>query len=199
MVKPPHTSAEMRVLYPVYRWRDLAVGRHRARCLTVRLPMPPVRPVRETFASYGSRQRDIMGKVHFASSTVHSPWTALRVRWVPLYCFPTLSLRAFAMYAAFPHSDYYALFDCLQGLGAFGAGLPCLLPTLLLIPSRLSRVHYGGLRQDAVGGVLLGVPSALCGSSVVLGGKTGGPPGLWCTTYGWSPQGYSSVRERVSH
>src|SRR5215831_3697867 len=38
--------------------------------------MPPVRPVRETFASYGSRQRDIMGKVHFASSTVHSPWTA---------------------------------------------------------------------------------------------------------------------------
>src|SRR5205807_10452942 len=89
------------------------LGRHRARCLTVRLPMPPVRPVRETFASYGSRQRDIIGKVHFASSTVHSPWTALRVRWVPVYCFPTLSLRAFALYAAFPRSDYYALFDCL--------------------------------------------------------------------------------------
>ena len=48
--------------------------------------MPPVRPVRETFASYGSRQRDIMGQVHFASSMVHSPWTALRVRWVPVYC-----------------------------------------------------------------------------------------------------------------
>ena len=60
-----------------------------------------------------------MGKVHFASSTVHSPWTALRVRWVPVYCFPTLSLRAFAMCAVFPHSDYYARFDCLQGLGAF--------------------------------------------------------------------------------
>jgi len=58
-----------------------------------------------------------MGKVHFASSTVHFPWTALRVRWVPLYCCPTLSLRAFAMCAAFPHSDYYALFDCLEGLG----------------------------------------------------------------------------------
>ena len=54
-----------------------------------------------------------MGKVHFASSTVHSPWTALRVRWVPLYCFPTLSLRPFAVYAAFLRSDYYALFDCL--------------------------------------------------------------------------------------
>src|SRR5256885_16396589 len=92
-------------------WASL--GRHRARCLAVRLPMPPVRPVRETFASYGSRQRDIMGKVHFASSTEHSPWTALRVRWVPVYCCPTLSLRAFAMYAVFPHSDYYAPFDYL--------------------------------------------------------------------------------------
>src|SRR5499433_3739307 len=199
MALPPPICAEMRAFYRVFGPMELSLGRHRARCLTVRLPMPPVRPVRETFTSYGSRQRDIMGKVHFASSTVHSPWTALRVRWVPLYCFPTLSLRAFAMYAAFPHADYYALFDCLQGLGAFGAGLPCLLPTLLPIPSRLSRVHSGGLQQDAVGGVLLGVPSALCGSSVVPGGKTGGPPGLWCTTYGWSPQGYSSVRERVSH
>ena len=45
-----------------------------------------------------------------------------------LYRFPTLSLRAFAMYVAFPHSDYYAPSDCLQGLGHFGTGLPCLLP-----------------------------------------------------------------------
>jgi len=149
------------------------VGRHRARCLTVRLPMPPVRPVRETFASYGSRQRDIMGKVHFASSTVHSPWTALRVRWVPLYWFPTLCLRAFAMCPAFPHSDYYALFDCLQGFGVFGPGLPSLLPTLLAIPDRLSRVHSGELKQDAVGGVFLNVPSTLCGSLVVIWGKSG--------------------------
>lgn len=105
------------------------VGRIRARYLTARLPNPPVRPVRETFASYGSRQRDIMGKVHFASSTVHSPWTALRVRWVPLYCFPTLSLRAFAMYAVFPHSDYYALFDCLEGFGvSLGSRLPTVHP-----------------------------------------------------------------------
>jgi hypothetical protein len=42
---------------------------------------------------------------------------SLRVPWVPLYRCPTLSLRAFAMYAAFPRSDYYAPFDCLQGLG----------------------------------------------------------------------------------
>jgi hypothetical protein len=72
-----------------------------------------------------------MGKVHFASSTEPSPWTALRVRWVPLYCCPTLPLRPFALYAAFPRSDYYGLFDCLQGLGDFGAGLPCLLPLSL--------------------------------------------------------------------
>ena len=52
-----------------------------------------------------------MRKVHFASSTVHSPWTALRVRWVPVYCFPTLSLRPFAVYVAFLRSDYYGLFD----------------------------------------------------------------------------------------
>ena len=58
-----------------------------------------------------------MGHVHFASSTEHAPWTALRVRWVPLYCLPTLYLRAFAMCAAFLRSDYYAQFDCLQGLG----------------------------------------------------------------------------------
>src|SRR5215831_12958698 len=79
--------------------------------------------------------------------------------------------RSFAMYAVFPHSDYYALFDCLQGLGAFGAGLPCLLPTLLTIPFRLSRVHHGGLKQDDVGGVLLAAPSALCGSPVPAQGR----------------------------
>ena len=107
--------------------------------------MPPVRPVRETFASYGSRQRDIMGQVHFASSMVHSPWTALRVRWVPLYCFPTLSLRAFAMCAVFPHSDYYALFDCLQGLGvSLGSRLPTLHPPshpFQALPCSQQRTH----------------------------------------------------------
>src|SRR5712692_394917 len=75
-------------------YQPALLGRIRARYLVARLPNPPVRPVRETFASYGSRERDIMGNVHFASSTEHSPWTALRVRWVPLYRFPTLSLRA---------------------------------------------------------------------------------------------------------
>jgi hypothetical protein len=75
------------------------------------------------------------------------------------------------MYAVFPHSDYYAQFDCLWGLGDFGLGLPCLLSTLLHIPFRLSRVHNGGLKQDDVGGVFLAAPSALCGSPVPAQGK----------------------------
>jgi len=142
------------------------LGRHRARYLTARLPMPPVRPVRETFTSYGSRERGVYRKLPFRQ--LHGTFTvvSLRVRWVPLYHFPTLSLRAFAMCAVFPCSDYYAQFDCLQGLGDFGTGLPCLLPTLLAIPFRLSRVQNGGLKQDDVGGVLLAAPSALCGSPV---------------------------------
>ncbi len=69
-----------------------------------------------------------MGNVHFASSTEHSPWTALRVRWVPLYCFPTLSLRPFAMYVAFLRSDYYGQFDCLQGLGVSVRVSPAYFP-----------------------------------------------------------------------
>src|SRR5213080_5518364 len=105
MAQPPHISAEMRVFYLVFQRQELALGRIRARYLTARLPNPPVRPVRETFASYGSRERDIMGKVHFASSTEHSPRTALRVRWVPVYCFPPLPLRPFAMDVAFLRSD----------------------------------------------------------------------------------------------
>jgi hypothetical protein len=59
------------------------VGRIRARYLVARLPNPPVRPVRETFASYGSRERDISGKLPFRQDfTKHSWCTALRVPWV---------------------------------------------------------------------------------------------------------------------
>src|SRR5437899_11306311 len=109
MARPPSHWCDRGALYPVLGAVELALGRHRARCLTVRLPMPPVRPVRETFASYGSRQRDMIGKVHFASSTVHSTWTPLRVRWVPVYSFPTPSLRACARHTSLHPSDYYSL------------------------------------------------------------------------------------------
>jgi hypothetical protein len=91
---------------------------------------------------------------------------SLRVPWVPLYRFPPLSLRAFAMPVAFPHSDSSAPSDCLQGLGAFGAGLPCLRSTLLHIPCRLSRGRPGALKQEGVGGTFLVAPSTLWGSPV---------------------------------
>ena len=52
------------------------------------------------------------GSFHFANSTDFTV-VSLRVRWLPLYRFPTLSLWAFAMCAVFPRSDYYAQFDCL--------------------------------------------------------------------------------------
>ena len=72
-------------------------------------------------------------------------------------------------------SDSSGPFDCLQGLGAFGTSLPCLLPTLLRIPCRLSRVHRGERKRDAGGGVFLNVPSTLCGSLVVIWGRSGLP------------------------
>ena len=102
-----------------------------------------------------------------------------------LYRFPTLFLRAFAMYVAFPHADYYAQSDCLQGLGAFGTGLPCLLPTLLHIPFRLSRVHSVGLKRNGVGGVLLNAPSPLWGSPIFLQGRV---------RLTWSPMNYHPMK-----
>ena len=47
--------------------------------------------------------------------------------------------------------------------------LACLLPTLLRIRHEVSRVPYGGLKQDGLGGALSTVPSTLCGS----------PDGAW--------------------
>src|SRR6266481_1884882 len=105
-------------------------------------PIPPLEPCWRLSSHTAHERRTFTGKFHFANST-EFPGVSLRVRWVPLYHFPPLSLRAFAMCAVFPCSDYYAQFDCLQGLGDFGTGLPCLLPTLLAIPCRLSRVHRG--------------------------------------------------------
>src|SRR6266571_2741838 len=118
------------------------VGRIRARYLTARLPNPPVRPVRETFASYGSRQRGVYRKLPFRQ--LHGTFTvvSLRVRWVPLYHFPTLSLRAFAMYAVFPHSYSPPSLKSLTGSPVFTAQ---------------------DSKQNAVGGVFLRAPSTLTG------------------------------------
>jgi hypothetical protein len=50
----------------------------------------------------------------------------------------------------------------------FRWALACLLPTLLSILHEVSRVPTVGLKQDDLGGVFLGAPSALCGSSVIM-------------------------------
>jgi hypothetical protein len=55
---------------------------------------------------------------------------------------------------------------------------PFLLSTLLAIPCRLSRVHYRGLKQNAVGGVLPNAPSTLCGFPTVTQGSAGLPVSL---------------------
>jgi hypothetical protein len=56
---------------------------------------------------------------------------------------------------------------------AFRWGLPCLLPTRLDIPHKVSRVRCRRLKRNGLGGVLLAAPSALCGSPVCLQGKSG--------------------------
>jgi len=141
-------------------------------------PIPPLDPYVRLSPHTAHERGTFTGNFHFANSTERSPWSAYA--FVGYLCTvsppspsgPSPSVLVL-VYPAFLGSDYYALFDCLQGLGAFGTGLPSLLPTLLAIPCRLSRVQHGGLKQDDVGGVLLNVPSTLCGSLVVIWGRSG--------------------------
>ena len=74
---------------------------------------------------------------------------------------------------------------------AFRWGLPDLLPTRLPIPHEGSRVPPGRLKRNAVGGVGLLAPSALCGFSVSLQGRSGFPGVplpylLWLWPLRWS-------------
>jgi hypothetical protein len=59
----------------------------------------------------------------------------------------------------------------LPEASGFRWGLPYLLPTPLHILQEASRVHSGGLKRNAVGGVLLNAPSPLWGSPIFLQGK----------------------------
>ena len=96
------------------------------------------------------------------------PVDSLRVRWVPL--FPSFQrLGAFAISAhpgvrGFPTRRLLCPIRLFLRALAFRWGLPYLLPARLHIPQEVSRVPYGGLKQDDVGGALSTVPSALCGS-----------------------------------
>ena len=68
------------------------------------------------------------------------------------------------MCAVFPHSDYYALFDCLEGLGV-SYGSPHAYSPLSFTSLAGSPVFtVEDSKQNAVGGVLLHAPSTLCGS-----------------------------------
>src|SRR5207245_4627917 len=94
------------------------VGRIRARYLTVRLPNPPVRTEYAAFTAHGSRNREFM--VTSISSGFHPVRGVQLTRSLStVYRFPTLFLRAFAMYVAFSHAGSYAQSDCLQRVGRF--------------------------------------------------------------------------------
>jgi hypothetical protein len=72
--------------------------------------------------------------------------------------------RSFAMCAAFPRSDYYAQFDCRQGLGVSYGSPHCYSPPSLTSLAGSPVFTVEDSKQNAVGGVLLLAPSTLCGS-----------------------------------
>ena len=83
------------------------------------------------------------------------------------------SLRRLGAFAVSPHPGVrgFPTFRLLCPIrlsprtSSFRETLPShYFPTALGIPRGVSRVHRGGLKRDEVGGVLLCVPSALCGS-----------------------------------
>ncbi len=82
-----------------------------------------------------------------------------------------------------PSSDYSALSatppSSVLQIGALtisGRRLPpSLLPIGLTIPGGASRVQQEGLKRNALGGVFLAAPSALCGSPVFAWGISGLP------------------------
>ena len=120
----PPIHAQRVVRFDHYRARNclppqkLRVGRDRARCLTARFPIPPVRTVRAAFTAHGSREAGITACFPFIDS-MESTMVSVCLRQLPWYsCLPA-PLGAFAMYVAFLRSDYYAPSDCLEGLGNF--------------------------------------------------------------------------------
>jgi len=93
-------------------------------------------------------------------------------------------LRAFALGASFtplcPRVDGFPVLGLLRPFRHFLRSLafrrafaPLLLPISLRIPEEASRVQQEGLKRNALDGVLLAAPSALCGSPVLTQGKSG--------------------------
>src|SRR5215471_2461706 len=71
--------------------------------------------------------------------------------------------RSFPLCLAFPHSDYYALFDCLQGLGVSSGSPHFYSPPSLTSLAGSPVFTVEDSKRNAVGGVLLLAPSTLCG------------------------------------
>ena len=93
-------------------------------------------------------------------------------------------LRAFALGCSFsplyPRVDGFPVLGLLHPFRHFLRSLafrrafaPLLLPISLRIPEEASRVQQEGLQRNALGGVLLAAPSALCGSPVFPQGRSG--------------------------
>ena len=81
------------------------------------------------------------------STRVHWPY-----HWTGSYFEAPYKLWPFALYAAFPRSDYYDHADCLLGPWRICGVFRAHSLALLRIPERLSRVRSDGLINDAVGG-----------------------------------------------
>jgi len=83
-------------------------GRLGVICLELRPPLVAIRSVRDTahaFTAHGSRNREFMvTSISPGFHRVHGVQLARSLS--TMYRFPTLFLRAFAMYVAFPHADY---------------------------------------------------------------------------------------------
>ena len=140
-----------------------------------------------------------------------SPVDSLRVRWVPLF-------RSFRRRGAFAISPYPGVrgfptrrllcpLRLFMRALEFRWGLPYLLPALLTIPYEVSRVPYGGLKQDEVGGAWSIVPTALCGSPDVAWSRPGlsmhsstgptGTPGVEHTTVSTVSVGLAGIIGKV--
>jgi hypothetical protein len=135
---------------------------------------PPLKTVRTTFMVYGLAPAvplRVPTKRPFPFRQLHSafPVDSLHVRWIPLVR-SFRRLGAFAM-GKIPRVDSFPVLRLLCPIrlspraSSFRETFPShYFPTALRIPRGVSRVHRGGLKRDEVGGVLLCVPSALCGS-----------------------------------
>jgi hypothetical protein len=152
----------------------VTLGRDKARYLAVRFLIPPVE---HRACDFHRTRRSTFGRSPWTSMKrlfpflqLHSafPVDSLRVRWVPL--FPSFQRRgAFALsphpgVRGFPTLRLLCPIRLFLRALEFRWGLPYLLSALLHIPQEVSRVPYGGLQQDGLGGALSTVPSTLCGS-----------------------------------